>query len=182
MKGTHKLMAVVLTALPVFAFAPNLPTAAVGPDTGAGRLEQRVRHELRMIPYYNVFDELSFSVSGDHVALQGQVTNPVVKTDAENAVKRLAGVGSVDDQIEVLPLSDFDSNIRMRTYFSIYGYGPLQKYGMGIVPSIHILVKNGNVKLAGVVDSKADSDAAYIRANSVPGVFSVTNDLQVERR
>jgi len=144
-------------------------------------LEQRVRHELRMLPYYNVFDDLSFSVSGDHVTLAGQVTNPVLKTDAENVVKRLAGVGTVDDQIEVLPLSDFDRAIRMRTYFAIYGYGPLQRYGLGARPSIHILVKNGNVRLAGAVDSNADRDVAYIRANGVPGVFSVTNELRVEK-
>jgi hyperosmotically inducible protein len=134
-----------------------------------------------MLPYYNVFDDIGFTVTGDRVTLTGQVTNPVLRTDAENAVKHLSGVGSVDDQIEVLPLSEFDRNIRMRTYFAIYGYGPLQKYGLGSWPSIHILVKDGHVRLVGVVNSTADSDMAYIRANGVPGVFSVTNELRVEK-
>ena len=144
-------------------------------------MEQRVRHEVLMLPYYNVFDDIGFTVNGDRVTLYGQVTNPVLKTDAENAVKHLSGVTSVDDQIEVLPLSNFDRDIRMRTYFAIYGYGPLQKYGLGSWPSIHILVKDGHVRLVGTVNSTADSDMAYIRANGVPGVFSVTNELHVEK-
>jgi hyperosmotically inducible protein len=181
MTGTQKLAAAVLMMLPALAYGASSPSIPGGADAGAVGLEQRVLHELRTLPYYNVFDDLNFSVAGDRVTLTGQVTNPVLKTDAENAVKRLAGVGGVDDQIEVLPLSDFDRNIRMRTYFAIYGYGPLQRYGLGAWPSIHILVKNGNVRLTGVVDSNADRQVAYIRANGVPGVFSVTNELRVEK-
>lgn len=175
------LMAATINVLPMLAAPANSPTL---PDAGAvspAGLEQRVQHELRMLPYYTVFDDLRFAVAGEHVTLIGQVTNPVVKTDAENAVKHLAGVASIDNRIEVLPLSDFDRQIRMRTYFAIYGYGPLQKYGLGAWPSIHILVKNGSVTLTGTVNSKADSDVVYIRANGVPGVFSVTNELRVEK-
>jgi hyperosmotically inducible protein len=181
MKGTQKVAVAVLMALPVLSYAASSPAPSSTADSGAGGLEQRVRHEVLMLPYYNVFDEIGFTVSGDRVTLTGQVTNPVLRTDAENAVKHLSGVAGVDDRIEVLPLSDFDRNIRMRTYFAIYGYGPLQKYGLGSWPSIHILVKDGHVRLVGAVNSTADSDMAYIRANGVPGVFSVTNELRVEK-
>jgi len=177
MKNAQKMAAMLLMAGPALMVASG---ATLPPDPGfSGSLENRVQHELRMLPYYNVFDDLRFAVNGDRVTLTGEVTNPVLKTNAVNSVKRVPGVAGVDDQIEVLPLSDFDRNIRMRTYFAIYGYGPLQKYGLGVWPSIHILVKNGSVRLVGVVDSKADSNMAYLRANGVPGVFSVTNDLQV---
>lgn len=179
MKRNWKVAAAILMALPALTYAANSPSTS---DAGPLNLEQRVVHELRMLPYYSVFDELNFSVTGDRVTLSGQVTNPVTKTDAANAVKRLAGVGGVDDQVEVLPLSGFDRDVRLRTYFAIYGYGPLQKYGLGAWPSIHILVKDGNVRLSGAVDSDADRDIASIRANGVPGVFSVTNDLRVEKR
>jgi hyperosmotically inducible protein len=154
--------------------------ASAGSNTG-GNLEDHVRHELVMLPYYNVFDTLSFRVDDGTVILFGQVTNPVVKDDAERSVKHLEGVKSVRNEIEVLPLSSFDDRIRVSTYRAIYGYGPLQRYGLGSQPPIHIIVKNGNTTLAGVVANDADRTLAYVRANSVPGVFSVTNGLQVER-
>src|SRR5579863_1615852 len=154
--------------------------ASAGSNTG-GNLEDHVRHELVMLPYYNVFDTLSFRVDDGTVILFGQVTNPVVKDDAERSVKHLEGVKSVRNEIEVLPLSSFDDRIRVSTYRAIYGYGPLQRYGLGSQPPIHIIVKNGNITLAGVVANDADRTMAYVRANSVPGVFSVTNGLQVER-
>ena len=96
-------------------------------------------------------------------------------------MKHLEGVKSVRNEIETLPLSSFDDRIRLNTYQAIYGYGPLQHYGVGIAASIHIIVKNGNITLAGVVANDADRTLAYVRANGVPGVFSVTNDLQVAR-
>jgi hyperosmotically inducible protein len=153
--------------------ASNLPTP--------GSLEDKVRHQLVMLPYYNVFDELSFRVDGGQVTLLGQVTQPVLKGDAENAVKHVEGVTHVDNEIEVLPLSPFDSRIRRATYFAIYGFGPLERYGMGTQPSIRILVKNGHVTLAGVVGSETDRNLATMRANQVPGVFSVSNELVVEK-
>jgi hyperosmotically inducible protein len=145
-------------------------------------LEERVRHELLMLPYYNVFDTLSYRVDNGTVTLFGSVTNPVLKSDAESAVRKLEGVAKVDNEIEVLPLSAFDSRIRFREYLAIYGSAPLERYGMGTQPSIRIIVKNGHVTLVGAVDSEADKNLAFIRANQVPGVFSVTNELQVEKR
>jgi hyperosmotically inducible protein len=181
--------AVVASATDAGAEFPSLPAASdpsssnPGPSGPAGAsLVDRVRHEMRMLPYYSVFDDLSFRVDDSTVILMGQVTRPVLKTDAEAAVKHLAGVTKVDNQIEVLPLSDFDHQIRLKTYFAIYGFGPLQRYGLGSWPSIHILVKNGQVTLKGVVDSEADRNLVYIRANQVPGVFSVTNGLLVDKQ
>ena len=163
-----------LLAVPAFVYAS-------GPNVAqSGSLEQKVRHELNMLPYYGVFDDLSFRVDGDKVTLIGQVARPTLKRDAESAIKHIEGVRQVDDQIEVLPLSSFDNQIRLRAYRAIYGFGPLNRYALGTHPAIHILVKNGNVTLAGVVANSMDRDMAYIRANGVPGAFSVTNDLRVE--
>ncbi len=144
-------------------------------------LQDKVRHQLVMLPYYNVFDNLSFRVDSGQVTLFGQVTQPVLKSDAQNAVKHVEGVTSVDNEIEVLPLSPFDNQIRRATYFAIYGFGPLERYGMGTQPSIRIIVKNGNVTLAGVVANEMDRNLAAMRANRVSGVFSVSNELVVER-
>ena len=148
-------------------------------STAPATLEDKVRHELVMLPYFNVFDDLSYRVDNGTVTLFGEVTQPTLRRDAENAVKRLEGVARVDNQIEVLPLSTFDNQLRLRTYFSIYGYGPLQRYSLGTQPPIRILVKNGHVTLAGVVASEMDKNLAYLRANGVSGAFSVTNDLRV---
>ena len=148
-------------------------------EPAKGTLEYKVRHQLLMLPYYNVFDNLTYRVDNGTVTLFGDVTQPWLKSDAENAVKHIEGVTRVDNQIEVLPLSPFDNQIRRATYFAIYGYGPLQRYGWGTQPSIRIIVKNGNVKLEGVVDSETDRNLAYIRANGVANVFSVSNDLRV---
>ncbi len=145
------------------------------------RLIREVRHELLMLPYYGVFDDLKFQVEGHTVILSGYVTShdAVTKSDAENSVKHIEGVDKVVNNIEVLPPSSMDDRIRMETYRAIYGYGPLFRYANMTIPSIHIIVKNGHVMLDGVVDSESDKNLAGMRANSVPGVFSVTNNLQV---
>jgi hyperosmotically inducible protein len=144
-------------------------------------LENKVRHELVMLPYLNVFDIVSFRVDGGTVTLFGEVTRPVLKSDAANVVKRLEGVTRVENQIEVLPLSSFDDGIRLRTARAIFGYPALQRYGMGTQPSIHIIVKNGNVTLVGFVSRDMDKQLAFARANAVPGVFAVDNQLQIEK-
>src|SRR6202167_2606423 len=162
--------ALAVGALPIFAGSANPPVQD---------LASQVRHELVMIPYYSVFDDLNYSVDNGVVTLSGAVTRPVVKDDAERGVKHLPGVTQVIDNIRVLPLSSFDNRIRLAEYRSIYGFGGLYRYGMGTQPSIHIIVDNGHVTLVGVVDRQADKDTANIRANTVSGVFSVTNDLRV---
>ena|SRR5579863_344484 len=145
-------------------------------------LANRVRHELVMIPYYSVFDDLGYSVDNGVVTLSGDVTQPVVKDDAERSVKHIPGVTKVIDNIRVLPLSTFDNRIRRAEYRAIFGYADLYRYAMGTQPSIHIIVDNGHVTLMGVVDREADRDTANIRANMVPGVFSVTNNLRVAEK
>lgn len=142
-------------------------------------LPERVRHELAMLPYFNVFDDLGFRVDGATVTLYGDVTNPVLKSDAARAVKHVEGVTQVVNNINVLPLSPMDWQIRRAEYRAIYGYGSLYRYGMGTMPSIRIIVNNGHVKLEGVVNNQGDKNIAGIRANGVFGVFSVQNNLQV---
>ena len=132
-----------------------------------------------MLPYFGVFDNIAFKVDGSAVTLLGQVVRPSLKSDAENAVKHIEGVDKVDNQIDVLPPSPMDDRIRIRLFRSIYQYPSLQKYALGVQKPIRIIVKNGHVTLEGVVDSDADKNLAGIRANGVPGTFSVTNNLQV---
>ncbi|PYT80803.1 MAG: transport-associated protein [Acidobacteria bacterium] len=145
------------------------------------RLIKQVRHQLLMLPWYSVFDNLAFQVDLDKVTLIGQVTRPVLKSDAEAAVKRIEGVATVVNKIEVLPLSPMDDQLRRAEFRAIYREPGLQRYGLGAVPSIHIIVKNGHVTLEGVVDSEMDRNVANIRANQVPNVFSVKNNLAVAR-
>jgi hyperosmotically inducible periplasmic protein len=143
------------------------------------KLVREVRHELIMLPYYGVFDNLTFGINGRTVTLNGQVVQPVTKSGAENAVKHIEGVEKVVNNIEVLPPSSMDERIRREVYRSIYSYGPLFKYGNMTVPPIHIIVKNARITLDGVVDSESDKNYAGVRANMVPGTFAVTNNLRV---
>jgi hyperosmotically inducible protein len=160
----------MLTAAAAFAAPPTLSP-----------VENHVRHELVMLPYLNVFDNISFRVDGNTVTLFGEVTKPVLKSDAGNVVKKVEGISRVDNQIEVLPLSSFDDGIRLRTARAIYGYPALQRYGAGTQPSIRIIVKNGNVTLVGSVSTGVDKQLVSMRANGVPGVFAVNNQLQIDK-
>jgi hyperosmotically inducible protein len=153
------------------------------PASGRGeqRIAREVRHELVMLPYYGVFDNLSYSVNGGTVTLSGRVTRPTLKSDAENVVKNIEGVERVVNNIEVLPTSPNDDRIRLAVYRAIYGQAALNRYGLQAVPPIHIIVKNGNVTLEGVVANEGDKNIANVQANGVSGVFSVTNNLRVEK-
>ncbi len=148
---------------------------------GQARLEKEVRHELVLLPYYEVFDNLAYKVDGSMVTLLGQVTRPTLKSDAEKVVQRIEGVDRVDNQIEVLPLSPNDDRIRVAVYRAIYGTPGLDRYALRAVPSIHIIVKNGNVFLEGTAATEMDKNLAYVKSNGVSGVFSVTNNLRIER-
>lgn len=143
-------------------------------------LAEQVRHELVMLPFYSVFDHLMFEVNGPRVTLMGQVSRPTLKTDAEHVVKRIEGVESVVNRIEVLPVSNHDDRIRLALYRALYGHQVLHRYLLHPVPPIHIIVRNGDVTLVGSVASEAEKNTAGILANSVSGVFSVTNNLQVD--
>ena len=164
-----------IVALPAPAQQREVPPQAVQ------RIQKEVRHELVMLPFLTVFDNLAFKVDGYDVTLLGQVTKPTLKSDAEGAVKRIEGVEKIDNQIEVLPLSPMDDRLRQNLYRAIYGYPALQRYAMPVLKPIRIIVKNGHVTLEGVVDSEADKNIAGIRANGVHGTFSVTNNLVVAK-
>jgi len=160
------------------AAQPNGSQAQTEPKSHQN-LVREVRHQLVMLPYYSVFDNLSYKVDGDTVILEGQVVRPSLKSDSEAAVKSIEGVSTVVNNIEVLPNSPSDDRTRREVYRAIYGSAALDRYALQAVPSIHIIVKNGNVTLVGVADTEADKNLAGIRANGVTGVFSVKNDLAV---
>ncbi len=149
---------------------------------GQARIQREVRHELVMLPNYGVFDNFAFKVNGSEVVLLGSVTRPSLKDEAERVVRDIEGVEQVTNNIEVLPPSPADDRIRLAVYRAIYGQSQLQRYGLAAVPSIHIIVKNGHVTLEGVAANEADKNVAGIQANGVSGVFSVTNNLRVEKQ
>lgn len=145
------------------------------------RIYKEVRHELVMLPFYGVFDNLAYKVDADGtVTLLGQTVRPVLKSDAENAVKKIEGVERVVNNIEVLPPSPADDRIRREVYRAIYGNTALSEYQLRAVPPIHIIVKNGHVTLEGAVARAMDKQIAGVQANSVPGIFSVTNNLVLD--
>jgi len=151
-------------------------------QVGIERINREVRHELLLLPYYGVFDNLGYRVAPDgSVTLVGQVARPSLKSDAENVVKHIEGVERVNNQIQVLPTSPMDDRIRMATYRAIYGNSSLATYSLRAVPPIHIIVNGGHVTLEGAVANQMDKQLAEMQAKSVPNVFSVTNNLQVDQ-
>lgn len=177
---------VVLWALPAVFIIIGLAMAEAAQSNDASRrlqdrITREVRHELVMLPQYSIFDNLAYKVNGDTVTLLGQVHNPVLKDEAEKVVKKIEGVAHVNNQIEILPPSPNDDRIRHDVARAIFHDERLFRYSMGAVPPIHIIVKGGHVDLEGVVDNQGDKNEAGLRANEVPGVFSVDNNLRVEK-
>lgn len=144
-------------------------------------LEQKVFKEIIRLPYYGVFDNIAFQVKGDTVYLTGKVVQPTTKKSAERVVDRIEGVNNVVNNIEVLPLSGFDDSIRLRTLRTLQNGGSLYRYFLGTNPSVKIIVDNGNLTLEGFVANRGDKNLANVLANGVFGVFSVTNNLVVEK-
>ena len=189
MKRRLFTLVVCLFAVSTLALAQNLPTQRdQNPSTAQRdqasarsqeRIEREVRHELLMLPWFGVFDNIEYKVDGYNVTLLGEVTRPTLKSDAENVVKHIEGVEHVDNKIEVLPPSPMDDRLRLQLFHAIYGYEPLQKYALGVQKPIRIIVKNGHATLEGLVDNETDKNMAGLRANGVPGLFSVTNNLKV---
>jgi hyperosmotically inducible protein len=182
-----QLRALFLAALLAAPFAAVTHSATERPENASPqrsekpqeKLVKEVRHQLVMLPWYSVFDNLAYKVEGDKVTLYGQVTRPALKSDAEGAVKGVEGVTTVVNNIEVLPLSPMDDQVRRAVYRAIYGEAGLSRYSEQAVPSIHIIVKNGNVTLEGAVGNEMDKNLAGLRANQVPNVFSVKNNLVI---
>ena len=178
----HRLLVLAVSLL---TLVPTLPARSVfaqpkGMPAGSEeRITREVRHELLMLPFFGVFDYIAFKVDGSTVTLLGQVVRPTLKSDSENVVKRIEGVEKVVNQIEILPPSPMDDRLRLELFHAIYGYAPLEKYSLGVQKPIRIIVKSGHVTLEGVIDNESDKNLVTIRANSVSGIFSVTNNLQV---
>lgn len=163
-------------AIPVI---PGVTINDQGLTKAEARIQREVRHELLMLPYYTIFDDLRYRVNGYNVELLGEVNNPTLKSDAENAVKKIEGVEQVTNHIEILPPSPSDQRIREAVARRVFSFDGLSRYSWEAAPSIHIIVKNGHITLLGVVDSESDKNAAGIQANQVPGAFSVQNNLVV---
>ena len=178
---TSRFRKTILALAATLAAAPIMALGETRVPNPLDQLSNRVRHELVMLPFYNLFDNLTFRMDGDTVTLAGQVSRPTLKSDAEAVVRRVAGVREVKNEIEVLPLSGFDNSIRLRVARAVYGNSVLNRYAMGAQPSIHIIVKDGNVTLEGIVASEMDRNVAFLAANGVFGVFSVTNHLRIDR-
>lgn len=143
-------------------------------------LGDKVRHELVMLPYFGVFDNIEFDIQdADTVVISGQVIRPMLKSDAEAAVRRIEGVSKVVNQIEVLPVSSFDDSIRLAAYRAIFSRPGFEKYALQAISPIRIIVKHGNITLDGFVGSQVDKAVAAMAARSVFGVFSVTDNLKV---
>jgi hyperosmotically inducible protein len=178
----HRLLVLAVSLL---TLSPMLPARSLSaqpkgaPASSEERIVREVRHELLMLPYFGVFDYIAFKVDGSTVTLMGQVVNPTLKSDAENAIKHIEGVEKVVNQIETLPPSPMDDRLRLQLFRAIYDYAPLEKYALGVQKPIRIVVKNGHVTLEGVIDNESDKNLVTVRANSVSGIFSVTNNLQV---
>jgi hyperosmotically inducible periplasmic protein len=180
MRRLSCLLIILITACSIsLAQQGTAQPSSPAPEKAVQRIIKEVRHELLMLPYLGVFDYLAYKVDGYNVTLLGQVTRPTIKSDAERAVKSIEGVEKIDNQIEVLPPSPTDDQLRVQLYRAIYGFEPLQKYALGVQKPIRIIVKSGHVTLEGVVDNQSDKDTAGIRANGVPGIFGVVNNLQV---
>jgi len=185
-RSAYEVVSQTLAFVGIVALLIQTPLAQTAPggtldQKSLDRITREVRHELVMLPFYGVFDNLAYKVDPDGtVTLLGQVARPTLKTDAERAVKRIEGVTNVVNNIEVLPTSMNDDRIRRAVYRAIYSNSVLSQYQLRAVPPIHIIVKNGNVTLEGVVARQMDKQVAGMQANGVNGVFSVTNNLRVE--
>ena len=177
----RRIIASLMFLAPWTLLVPAAQAQKAVPDRAEERIQREVRHEILMLPYFGVFDNISYKVEGYNVTLMGQVTRPTLKSDIGNVVKRIEGVEKVDNQIEVLPASPMDDQLRLALYRAIYGFSSLERYAMPVIKPIRIIVKNGNVTLEGVVDNEGDKNLANLRANGVSGVFSVTNHLRVEK-
>lgn len=181
-----RLRVSVFSLLVLSVLSPKALAQNAQPDQATAKAQERiiqqVGHQLRMLPRVGAFDNLAYKVDGYNVTLMGQVVQPITKSDAESAAKHVEGVEKVDNQIEILPPSPMDDRLRHQLYRAIYRFPALQRYALPPQKPIRIIVKNGHVALEGVVDSEADKNLAGVRANGVPGIFSVDNNLRVAKQ
>ncbi len=175
------LLGTGLLALALFVAGPSRASAGTTTSPAVSNIPKEVKHQLAMLPWYGVFDSISYQVNGTEVTLNGQVTSEhgVTKDDAQHFVQSIPGVTKVINNIEILPPSPYDNHIRRAEYRAIFSKGDLGGYTMGAIPQMHIIVKGGHVTLEGTVMNQMDKTMAGIAANTVPGVFSVENNLQI---
>ena len=168
--------------LGLMALAAGLAGAASSgaPKSGDSDLAQRITHEIRMYPRYTIWDNVSFRVMDGNVELLGQVSQPYKKQDLQRLVQHVPGVAGVTNQVEVLPLSRFDDQLRLQVARNIFRDPVLQRYAIQSVPPIHIIVGNGKVTLEGVVNNDMEKQVAGIRAGQSMSFGAVVNNLRVE--
>jgi hyperosmotically inducible protein len=158
---------------------PPAKPAGGEPKIEESQLSGEIRHQLRVLPFYSVFDYITFTLDGGKVTLTGFVLRPTLKANAEAAVRSLEGVSSVNNHVEVLPKSAADDDSRRAVYRAIFEDSILQRYAASEVPVIHIVLRNGEVTLEGMIASDAEKNLASTRASSVAGISSVKNDLVI---
>lgn len=180
MKNLENKLIVAIMTLALSATAWGVPIKSGEQELSRQQLVKRIRKELVTLPYYGVFDNLAYQVEGGKVTLHGQVVQAILRRNAERRIAKLPGVEEVVNNIEVLPLSNFDDSLRVRTYRAVFRAGSLYRYALGANPSIHIIVNRGHLTLEGVVANEMDRQLAHAAARSVPGAFSVTNNLRSE--
>jgi len=178
MKTGLLVLASLVSLIPLISIAQNSQLNQT-PSDSAQRISHELRYELLMLPGFGVFDNIDYRVSGSTVTLTGDVLQPALKTEAENAVKHIEGVARAMNEIRILPHDRSDHQLRFALFRAIYQYPGLQKYELGVLKPIRIIVNHRRVRLEGVVLSEPDRELAGVRARSVPGTRSVTNNLQV---
>lgn len=175
------LAAIAVVVVPLAA-AEAATNARLSASQDKAVLSREIHHQLQVLPFYSVFDYISFSLKGNIVVLTGSVLRASLKTDAEQAVKSLEGVAAVQNQIQILPTSPADDELRRNIYRAIYEHPSLEHYAIQTLPPIRIIVNNGNVTLEGAVDSQGDKNTAGAKAGNVAGLRGVSNNLVVQER
>lgn len=178
MKFTNKFLTLALASL---FFASGLYAQTGASVVSSDTLGREVQKKINMLPYYEVFDYITYSINGDTVTLTGKVINGTNKKAAEAAVKRIPGVANVVNEIELLPVGSMDRDIRRDLYRSMSNMGGLSRYLWPSDPSMRLVVERGRVTLEGYVANETDLNLANIAARTVSGVFEVTNNLVVDK-
>jgi hyperosmotically inducible protein len=150
-------------------------------DVTPRQMLEKARHEVVMYYGYTIFDNVQLEAKGDNLIVSGQVTQPFKKSDLGNILSRVRGVANLQNNLEVLPLSTFDDQLRFALARAIYGRSGFELYAVQANPPIHIIVKNGNVTLEGAVGNQLDKTLAEVAARNVGLSFSVTNNLRVDK-
>lgn len=168
---------VTIGAALFLASSMNMLASPQGTNT---QIAEQVRKEIVTLPFYSIFDNVRFELNDGVLALSGEVYRPVMKMMIERVAQRVEGVTTVTNNIEILPLSPYDDRIRIALANQLYRNQVFTRHSIQAVPPVHIVVKNGNVTLEGVVNSELEKNVAFHVANGIHGVFSVTNNLRTE--